>query len=142
MFKIKKLLLKVTVSACGLFALFMFGIYAYNQIYFENKSDHDFFSAEIIQLHEKYDKNNDGLLDLDEFEPLGHRILSIRQKHIENNEPADGDEEFVTLNSFYEPVVSDLINNKTYAPVTTRSLIICLLYLLIFFPTYSLVRRV
>jgi hypothetical protein len=116
-FSFKKFFLIVSVTTILLFSLFLIGIRVYNKIYFENINERNYFSSDIIQLYEKYDRNSDGILDLNEFEPLGHRILSIRHKHIEKNQPAAGEEEFITLNSFYEPIISDLISNKTYLPV-------------------------
>lgn len=121
-FNLKKTALKAAITTVALFLLFSLGIRVYNKTYFESINERDYFSSEIVQLYEKYDRNSDGILDLNEFEPLGHRILSIKQTQIEKNEPAAGDEEFITLNSFYEPITSDLINNKTYSPFNSESL--------------------
>ncbi len=127
-FNLKKTALKAAITTVALFLLFSLGIRVYNKTYFENINERDYFSSEIVQLYEKYDRNSDGILDLNEFEPLGHRILSIKQTQIEKNEPAAGDEEFITLNSFYEPITSDLINNKTYSPVIETFVLLKLIY--------------
>ncbi len=34
--------------------------------------------SDILFLYEKYDRNGDGLLDLGEFEPIGHKLLSVK----------------------------------------------------------------
>ena len=143
-FSFKKLFLKASTTTILLILLFLIGIRVYNWIYFENINEHNYFSSDIIQLYKKYDRNSDGLLDLNEFEPLGHRILSIRHEHIEKNQPAAGKEEFITLNSFYEPIISDLISNKTYSPVKQIHLvkIFLILYYLCKKKTFSLALKV
>lgn len=99
-----------------LLALFLIGAKVYNRIYYENPI-HYYFSSDIIKLYEKYDRNSDGSIDLNEFEPIGHQILSNKKRLIVQNQAAIDDEEFITLNAFYEPVVSDALSNKSYFPV-------------------------
>jgi hypothetical protein len=35
-------------------------------------------APDIILLYEKYDRNGDNIIDLNEFEPLAHKILSMK----------------------------------------------------------------
>jgi hypothetical protein len=35
-------------------------------------------TPDILLLYEKYDRNGDNMIDLNEFEPLAHKILSMK----------------------------------------------------------------
>ena len=63
-------------------------------------------------MYEKYDLNSDGILDINEFEPLAHKVMDIKSEH-DYDEPISDDDEFITLNAFYEPLdVNKLSVNK------------------------------
>ena len=47
----------------------------YNQEYYD-------LTPDMILLYEKYDRNGNGKIDLNEFEPLAHRLLNYKVRSI------------------------------------------------------------
>lgn len=116
----KKFFKQLTLVVGFVFVLVGAGLYVKG--FFNNETANKYYvGSEIIDLYEKYDRNKDGFLDLNEFEPLGHKILSFKQKLVVQNLPAKNEEEIITLNAFFTPLVSANILNSSYVPVSLKT---------------------
>ncbi|CAF1003983.1 unnamed protein product [Brachionus calyciflorus] len=74
-------------------------------------------SGEVRLLYEKYDLNSDGIIDLNEFEPLAHKFLEAKTEHNYDEEISD-DDEFLTLNAYFEPLDVTKLNINKYEFLT------------------------
>ena len=66
-------------------------------------SEEEFYPAEILHLFQKYDRDENHYLSLDEFEPLAALFL---QKHLpsEYQQPILDTDQLVTINALFEPL--------------------------------------
>ncbi len=65
-------------------------------------------------MFKRYDRKADGMLDLNEFELLCHKLTE------KSNVLDNYDEKYVTLNALYTSFTSYLLNSKTFGPVSLR----------------------
>ena len=101
--------------------------------------------AEIAYLYQTYDLDENGFLDITEFEPIAHKLLSVpvsltfyMNHHIylaassQSYEPyfkvreevqpdIDNDDEVLTLNAHFEPIIPDSMSNNLTEGVIVSS---------------------
>lgn len=70
-----------------------------------------------VLLFKRHDRDDDGKLSLEEFEPLAHRLLEINITDYEL--PIDDSDEVVTIEVDFEPLVVDTMTSKG-KPVTSQ----------------------
>lgn len=66
-------------------------------------SDEQFYSSEILHLFQKYDRDENHYLSLDEFEPLAAQFI---QKHLPTDyqQPILKTDQLVTIDAYFEPL--------------------------------------
>lgn len=74
------------------------------------------FGAEVLTFFRQHDVNDDGALDLTEFEPLAHVLIDVNVS-ITYDLPVDPDDSVVTVGAHFQPIDLDSMQsvaNKNY----------------------------
>lgn len=65
--------------------------------------DDQFYPAEILHLFQKYDRDENHQLSLDEFEPLAMQMMN-KHRPVDYQQPILDSDQFVTIDAFFEPL--------------------------------------
>mgnify|MGYP001811060498 CR=1 FL=1 len=76
--------------------------------------------VDISVLFQTYDRNGNGVLELEEFEPLGHKVLSIKVDYDFNNVEIEDDDEVITLNAQFTPIDPASMTNNINGGITVN----------------------
>lgn len=87
----------------GFICVFISIFHRWKTFSIDQQLERNFYSAKIIHLFGKFDRDQNEQLSIDEFEPLALEFLSKHQRH-ESQLDFQDDDQIVTIDAFFEPL--------------------------------------